>query len=199
MRKFASYSILLNTEWLQVCDLQFYDDFFEIDPGAVKEIQESLDAIYGPMSSVEAEDNPTPGKEEDIGDASLHTVDSAGIGSNIALPGLRQRGACRQQEGRDDNDFSPQAVPDNQQVATAESTSSSGLWIIPCFELSRSRNGTKAVHLNVTGGKYDAELFQSFREEYFKESSWFRRLFLLREVKAIKFINVRLSTAPQWQ
>jgi hypothetical protein len=62
------------------------------------------------------------------------------------------------------------------------------LWIIPCFRISRF--GVKAIHIDVTDGRYDADLFETFRELYFSERSRFRRFFDLKEVKHIRFINV---------
>jgi hypothetical protein len=68
-----------------------------------------------------------------------------------------------------------------------ESNNKQPLWLIPCF---KSSDGPKAFHEDVTGGRYDFELFSRFREIYFEEKSWFRRFFDLTEVKDIKFINV---------
>jgi hypothetical protein len=64
------------------------------------------------------------------------------------------------------------------------------LWTIPCFESSEF--GTKAVHENVTGGRYDFQVFKRFRDIYFRERSRFRRFFGLREIIDIKFINASL-------
>lgn len=39
---------------MQVCNRRFYDDFYEIKPGAIQEIQMSIDAIYGQESPSQA-------------------------------------------------------------------------------------------------------------------------------------------------
>jgi hypothetical protein len=68
-----------------------------------------------------------------------------------------------------------------------------GLWIIPCYKVSRY--GTRAKHVDVSKGTFDAELFTRFRELYFQQRTWKSKFLEMKEVSAIKFINVRSPAA----
>lgn len=65
------------------------------------------------------------------------------------------------------------------------------LWILACFRSSVFH--TKAIHENVSGGRYDFQIFERFRAIYFAEKSWLRRFFELKEVRSIKFVMVCFS------
>jgi len=78
-------------------------------------------------------------------------------------------------------------------VPVDEETNKNRSWIISCF--ASIVFGAKAMHEDVTGGRFDSEIFTRFCKLYFEERSWIRRFFQLKEVKKISIINVSMPVS----
>lgn len=80
--------------------------------------------------------------------------------------------------------------PDNLHTRDSEELSSRNqLWVLALFENSRREQIYE--HFDALGPSTDYTLFCALRQEYFRASSWWRRLARLREVTAIRFVKVR--------
>lgn len=192
-----------------MCNRTFYDDFRELKLGAVEELQKHLDEIYGQLPQLTGlvEQHPISGlhKITDATDANEGGSSCTPIskGSNqgrrkephvISSKGKEPVGRNTQTDKQSDLEHRklPYSRPPHGQSSTQQQSSETGeeLWMIPCFRIKL--HGAKAVHIDVSEGKCDADLFKSIRDQYFDIRSWYRRFFELCEVAEIKVVKVRI-------
>jgi hypothetical protein len=104
--------------------------------------------------------------------------------------GLFSRFSRPQGPERESGGLSPEIVPRDFAAVFQQETNNNCSWIILCF--SSADFGAKAIPEDITGGRFDSEIFTRFRQLYFTERSWMGRFFELKEVKKISIVNVSM-------
>ena len=187
--------LLLQANTCQACGRMFHDDFTEIEPGAVDEVQKSLNELYGPISAARksaliestsiaaGQETPVSGARGFIENL-FGAASTADLGlQNLALDS-RHTGKPSELSQFPPGDTRTRDFADQGTYAAHDQT----LWLIACF--NSPVYGTVARHEDVSKETYDFEMFTKFREIYFSHKSWFARFFDLKEVKFIRFVRV---------
>lgn len=165
---------------MKVCGRNLYDDFFEIIPGAVRELEKSLDFSHHPVRNV------SPGNE----------------GSTSARPQDNTRAFQELTEAQESHTSSIHPMGSEQQQSwgsvvrrrrkgfnNSMGSDEVGKWILPIFQ--EKRYGAKAVHLPVKHIDSDETFFMAMKEHYFASTTRLHRWFSMRDVKKIHHVKVR--------
>ncbi|KAL8692040.1 MAG: hypothetical protein Q9218_002849 [Villophora microphyllina] len=162
--------------WTCFCGCALYDDFREVEPGALYELQSFLNNRKGTRQMTNDQSNSHSTREDSM-NLPVHHSESIQASESAPLegsdrddnlpPGLRRRGRR----------------PD----ATHGNLASSPTWILPIFQIERY--GTKVKHLPVDPTMSDETLFTSVKARYHEETSRIRRFFAMRGVKKISYVK----------
>ncbi|CZR56411.1 uncharacterized protein PAC_06299 [Phialocephala subalpina] len=173
----------------RVCGREFYDDFLEIVPGGIENMQESLDRRHETIEPNETESSgPTQAGQQTSNPTSRIGMRSS-TSSAAGLSTESHSKSAPSNAGKSSGSAANTSIDtrnDDNADHTSESPDVKQRWILPIFNTSKF--GIKATHSNGSGERHDFEIFQEFRHLYFAERSWLRRFFELKEVKAIKFV-----------
>ena len=155
-----------------------------------KDIQHSLDEIYGrSIAAANAVAEAAPTQHVYATDATSSSTSTGSKVSNTHDPASNEMELCNRStrgfeltpgslHGDLGRDFA---------VTVQEPKRDSRIWVRPCFRSTVF--GAKVIHEDVSGGKYDSDMFTRFRQLYFAERSWWRRFFELKEVKEISVVK----------
>lgn len=165
---------------MKVCGRELYEDFYEIIPGAVRDLEKSLDFSHNPDRNFSPENggSTSAGPQGNTGTCqestpaqvshtiSIHPTES----QQHQLQGTVVRRRRKGLEGL---------------IASDEA----GKWILPVFQ--EKRYGAKAVHLPVKHINSDETLFIAMKKHYFASTTRLHRWFSMRDVKKIHHVKVR--------
>ena len=158
-----------------------YDDFREIAPGALDELQDYLNDNVGvrqlanesaasnthsmyPASSGESSEKPSHNSH-------LNPAKRKSSGEEPNLP----RGLRRRNQGRRDCRETSSAIDK--------------MWVLPIFQQGRHR--TKVKHLHVDSKMSDYAFFTLVKSRYYEETSKLKRFLAMRSVAKISYVKVR--------
>lgn len=168
--------------WTCFCGSQLYDDFREIETGALDELEKFLNSRTGIKSTTNGSSGPynqpqnngatgvaVSQSAQDIHKTPAESI-SGNSGSNLP-PRLRRRNLGHNEVQGDD-------------------TLAHRAWILPIFQSTRTRN--KVEHLPVNLNISDETLFNMIKARYHAKTSTVGRFLAMRSVKKIscvKFIH----------
>ncbi|KAL8700081.1 MAG: hypothetical protein Q9201_005644 [Fulgogasparrea decipioides] len=165
--------------WTCFCGSQLYDDYREIEGGALDQLQEFLNhhtgVKEGTNNSQSPPDQPANSEASEIaatksaqGSRTVSTENRLDNSDSDHPSGLRRRKHKRSEMERGDS--------------FASST-----WVLPIFHFERYR--TRVKHLQVDLKTSDEALFTMVKATYHEETSIIRRFFAMRAVKKISYVK----------
>ncbi|KAL8708280.1 MAG: hypothetical protein Q9225_007629 [Loekoesia sp. 1 TL-2023] len=208
--------------WTCVCGSRLYDDFRELAPGALDELErflnnnDKMEQVRGRPDQSDVFTEPAldashtlqgassiPLVRQLAGDISTHndqgntgdlTTSSTQSNQSAHVP---NNGHNEDQAG-DNNGALPVGLRRRGPARNhTDRITDAGrdMWILPIFQYDRY--GTRVRHLPVELTMSDKTLFTSIKTEYHEETSRFRRFFAMRGVKKISYVKfVHASVEP---
>lgn len=169
----------MRTKCCQACGLVIQDSYLESMPGSVKETLSLLDAAYAGHGSGSRVSPVLPTTTLDSSSAST-------IGGHWGLSGIN---TWFRKAHRDGSRNKPPEGTSHQRQTQNASQSTPTRWLFLCITQVRSYRMTERKSLLVNLAD-DEAMFRRLRQEFSRTLGFWRRLMMLKQVDAVRFVQV---------
>ncbi|KAL8784679.1 MAG: hypothetical protein Q9195_008940 [Heterodermia aff. obscurata] len=170
-----SRGVMLTFCYVQRCGSQLYDDFIELRHGAAKELEDHLNECGRTRSADRSSASTVPPTEQS------HSNSSSTLEIHAARESIEMKEDTQSQTSQELSELTSPAIID---------IGPEGRWLLMCAKTNMKP--TSLTQLDVCTSGSDRELFEALKQAYTSLKSRMSRIFSLKAVKSIKFVQFEL-------